>query len=92
MNPEDRIELLQWIRTHREYDGQDSYFIDADELEEWLLGIDRGPVELQPAPVYEYVSVPVVAGVATLPDGRTVRSSANVVRVPILPSDKDSPR
>ncbi len=30
------------------------------------------------------VDVPVVHGAATLPDGRTVESSAQVVRVPIL--------
>lgn len=32
----------------------------------------------------ELVDVPVVDGVATLPDGGTVTSTADVVRVPIL--------
>lgn len=33
---------------------------------------------------YHIVDIPVVNGIATLPDGRTVRSTANVVRVPVL--------
>ncbi len=33
---------------------------------------------------YRIDEVPVINGVATLPDGRTVRSSAQIVRVPVL--------
>lgn len=38
-------------------------------------------------PTFGFVDVPVVDGIATLPDGRTIESSAEVVRVPTL-SDK----
>lgn len=34
-------------------------------------------------PGYHIIDVPVIDGVATLPDGRTVRSSGHVIRVPI---------
>lgn len=33
---------------------------------------------------WHYVDVPVKDGVATLPDGRTTESTANIVRVPVL--------
>lgn len=86
------LEVLRWIRQHRTYDGQDNYFIDADEFENWLLGLDLESEELHPSPTFHFVDVPVVDGVATLPDGTTVRSDANVVRVPVLgePPDADA--
>jgi hypothetical protein len=37
-----------------------------------------------PAPTFRYIDVPVIDGIATLPDGRTVASMANIVRVPVL--------
>jgi hypothetical protein len=40
-----------------------------------------------PAPLtFETLSIPVVEGVATLPDGRTVATSSPYVVVPVLPS------
>ena len=45
---------------------------------------DRYPHWLKPAPTYRYIDVPVLNGIATLPDGRTVRSQSQVVRVPVM--------
>lgn len=38
-------------------------------------------------PSWRLVDIPVIDGVATLPDGTTIRSEANIVRVPILAED-----
>jgi len=35
-------------------------------------------------PRYKIIDIPVVHGIATLPDGRTVRSESKVVRFPLL--------
>lgn len=39
------------------------------------------------AVMYRTIDVPVVDGIATLPDGRTVRSRSQVVRVPYLTAE-----
>ena len=38
----------------------------------------------RPAPTWTYVDVPVIDGTTTLPDGRQMYSTAQVVRVPVL--------
>jgi hypothetical protein len=43
----------------------------------------------RPNPRVDYVDIPVVDGVATLPDGTKVPSSSNVVRMPVLASDNE---
>jgi hypothetical protein len=42
------------------------------------------PVDAGPPTTWKFVDCPVVDGVATLPDGSTVRSSSAVVRVPVV--------
>lgn len=39
-------------------------------------------------PRYKEVDIPVIAGMAHLPDGRTVESTAQVVRVPVLTGNR----
>jgi hypothetical protein len=39
---------------------------------------------LPPPPTFHTITVPVIDGIATLPDGRTVETTAKLVSVPVL--------
>lgn len=85
MTPEQTIDILRFLKEHREYDeDNERWIIDVDELEGTLLGLERASMDLAPPTTYHFVDVPVIDGTATLPDGRTVRSDSQVVRVPIF--------
>lgn len=45
-------------------------------------------VRIRESQVFEFIDIPVINGVATLPDGRSLQSAAQVIRVPMnLPSE-----
>jgi hypothetical protein len=53
---------------------------------------DNEPVGLLVSAMYRFVDVPVVNGIAVLPDGRTVASTSDMVRIPVLvePGEPDA--
>ena len=66
--------------------------ISRQYLKDCVLAIEaeaeiEEPLDEPPGPQarsFHFIDVPVVDGVARLPDGRTIRSDGNVVRVPVL--------
>lgn len=76
------LEAAQTMYDH----GHEPKWVAYDEGRwtcDWSEVRHRARVAINAA--FEIVKVPVVAGVATLPDGRTVESTADVVSVPVLP-------
>ena len=53
-------------------------------IDEWEADFGEDPVSFETRATYAMIDVPVIDGVATLPDGRTVTSTAQIVRVPVL--------
>ena len=52
--------------------------------DDYVVEMDERPI------LYRTQDIPVVDGIATLPDGRTVHSTANAIRVPYLtPEDQE---
>jgi hypothetical protein len=85
MTDERTLEMLRLLLENREWDEVgERYIIDYDEMVRTLLVLPPKPIELDPALTYHVEEVPVINGVATLPDGRTVTSDSNIVRVPVL--------
>lgn len=85
MTDERTLEILRLLLEHREWDEVgERWLIDYDSLVAFLLGTPAEPFELASPTTYHFVDVPVIDGTATLPDGRTVQSDSQIVRVPIL--------
>lgn len=85
MTDERTLEILRLLLEHREWDEVgERWLIDYDSLVAFLLLGTPESFELAPPTTFHFIDVPVIDGTATLPDGRTVRSNSQVVRVPIL--------
>lgn len=65
--------------------SEDGVVIHTDQLCELCAVSDAGfaATGVEP-PGWHFVDVPVVDGVATLPSGQTVQSTAQIVRVPVF--------
>ena len=52
-------------------------------------GTHEKPVSFVTRSTYTVIDVPVIDGIATLPDGRTVASTAQLVRVPVFVTETE---